>query len=294
MAISSSDEDLRQLTTSSTDVERACAFIAAAVDRRAGHRARQGRRLPPLTCRSTSPWVRFFAEERLRGIPTAVARALVAWGDGFSVLLLKRVPSPFEVLELQAVGRRCVSLLSEDAPENAAPHASALDFALHDLCHLDKFADPEHHLGQVGFFAGLHAASARREWSAFQAKFDSVFQRDVAHVAADMNGSAVFLFAALKMKLKMAVRRRCNAEWQRAKVGGPLDEAENERYRSAEDELFALLGFALDIVDAARATSTRRSDVAQAMKLLAHFEAVGRLVQTEERRAIDSHLAMCP
>jgi hypothetical protein len=292
MAISTGDEDLRHLAMSSTDVERACEFIVTAVDRRAGHRARQGRRLPPLACRSTSPVVRFFAEHRLCGVPTAVARALLAWADGFSVVLLTRVPSPFELLELQAVGRRCVSLLPDHA--EVAPHANTLDFALHDLCHLDKFADPEHHLGQVGFFAGLRAASARTEWSAFQAELDSVFQRDVAQVAADMNGSAVFLFAALKMKLKMAVRRRCNAELHRAKVSGPLDEAELKRYQSAEDELFALLGFGVDVAAAARATSTRRGDLHAAMKLLAHFEDAGRRVQAAQRRAIDSHRAMCP
>jgi hypothetical protein len=162
-----------------------------------------------------------------------------------------------------------------------APHADALDFAFHDLCHLDKFVETEHHLGQVGFFASLHAASARQEWSAFESKLDRVFRQDFAHVAADMNGSAVFLFAALKMKLKMAVRRRSNAALGRSRVSGPLDDAERKLYERAEEELFELLGLGSELERAARATSARRGDPHSALKLLGHFEEVGRCAMSQ-------------
>jgi NAD(P)-dependent dehydrogenase (short-subunit alcohol dehydrogenase family) len=35
-------------------------------------------------------------------------------------------------------------------------HPNGLSFALHDLCHLEKFVDPEHHRGQVG--TGMYSA----------------------------------------------------------------------------------------------------------------------------------------
>jgi hypothetical protein len=265
-----------------TNVERACEFVLTQVERRSGHRAFQGKRQPPLVCRSSSRLVRCLAEQRFHRVPVSVARALVAWGDGFPVILLTRVPCAGELLEFQAKGRRCVSLLSDDS--ESAPHSNVLDFVLHDLCHLDKYADPEHHLGQVGFFAGLRRACARREWCAFDSKFDDAFRRDFAHVSADMNGSSVFLFAALKMKLKMAVRRRCNLEANRcdqvvpgasSRASGPLDEVEEKAYRAAEDELFELLGLDSELVEAGRALSTRRDDPRSALKLLRYFEDQG-------------------
>src|SRR5262249_30151481 len=153
---------------------------------------------------------RFVASQRLHRVPTSVARALVLWGEGFPVELLTSVPSAEHVLALQSRGARCVSLLPEGV--STSPHADVLSFALHDLCHLDKFADACHHVGQVGFFARLHAITTSSMWGHFERNLDEAFRRDWRHVAADMNGSAVFLFAALKMKLKMAVRRRVALE----------------------------------------------------------------------------------
>jgi hypothetical protein len=58
------------------------------------------------------------------------------------------------VLALQARGRRCVCLLDDAAAlaHGDPRHRDGLAFALHDLCHLEKFVAPEHHAGQVGFF----------------------------------------------------------------------------------------------------------------------------------------------
>jgi len=234
----------------------------------------QGSRRPALGCVSTSPILRRVAEQRFHRVPTAVARALVAWGDGFPVELLTSVPSPLHVLELQSRGARCVSLLADGAC--ADPHADALAFALHDLCHLDKFADPEHHIGQVGFFASLHRLVHGRGWSAFEFELDDAFRRDWHHVAADMNGSAVFLFAAFKMKLKMAVRRQVAREkGTPPPVLGPLTGEESRAFSDRLDELLRLLDLTPDVTEAARATSTRRDDAGSALRLLRHFESIG-------------------
>jgi hypothetical protein len=219
--------------------------------------------------------VRFFAEQRLFRVPVAVARALVAWGDGFPVELLTIVPEPRDVLALQARGARCVSLLPEGAA--TSPHADALAFALHDLCHLDKFVDAEHHVGQVGFFACLESAVARPSWSRFETSLDEAFRHDWHHVAADMNGSAVFLFAALKMKLKMAVRRHVARErGVPPPCDGPLSREEADAYEDHLRLLFDMLELEPTIAAAARATSARRDDPASALCLLRHFEDRGR------------------
>jgi hypothetical protein len=269
--------------------EQACEFVIARVKAQSGHRYHQGPRRPPLVCASRAPAIRFFAEQRLHKIPVAVARALVAWSNGFPVDLMTTIPSPARVLALQAEGRRCVSLLPDGVP--TAPHADPLAFATHDLCHLDKFVDPRHHLGQVGFFWALHRALTQPSWAQFEARFDSTFREDWEHVAADMNGSAVFLFAALKMKLKMAVRRRCGREDRKAFSlrHGPLTLEESAAYEPHLDDLMILLGLGPPIASAARATSAKRDDPRAAAQLLSHFEELGRRALRECNTGLTAH-----
>ena len=256
------------------DAERACAYVIAKARASSGRLFHQGARLPPLASASRSPEVRFIAEQRIHRVSTAVARALVAWAAGFSVELLTEMPPAAAVLALQAEGRRCVSLLPEGA--DTRPHADALAFTVHDLCHLDKFIDPEHYPGQVGFFFCLHRAVGRRGWAEFESNFDAAFTADWQHVAADMNGSAVFLFAALKMKLKMAARRRVAAAYGgRPDQGGPLTPSESRVYNDFLEDLLALLSLDGDIAEAGRRTSARRDDPTAARTLLHHFEDVG-------------------
>lgn len=260
-----------------TDAELACAFVADGVRRASGVRWLQGAWAPVMPSRSTSPLVRFVAERRLCKIERGVARGLVAWGDGERpVDLLFEVPSPRQVLALQARGRRCVSLLDAGAP--TAPHEDALAFAVHDLCHLEKFVDPEHHIAQRGFFALVHRAMSEPSWAAaFEAGFDDAWAKDRDYVVADMNGSPVFLFAALKMKVKMAVRRRvARARGGEPRCGGALDAVEERAYEEALADLFERLGLRGASVDDAFAVSTRRDSPEAAIRIIQYFEDAGR------------------
>jgi hypothetical protein len=275
--------------TPSSSAEQACEFVIARVKAQSGHRYHQGPRRPPLACGSHAPAVRFLAEQRLHKIPVAVARALVAWSAGFPVDLLTTIPSPARVLALQAEGRRCVSLLPDGVP--TAPHADALAFATHDLCHLDKLIDPRHYLGQVGFFSALQRALTQPSWAQFEGRFDSTFREDWQHVGADMNGSAVFLFAALKMKLKMAVRRLRGREDRNAFCvrHGPMTPEESAAYEPHLDDLMMLLGLGSSIAGAARATSAKRDDPRSAAQLLRHFEELGRRALPDCNAGLTAH-----
>ncbi len=257
------------------DAEQAAAYIVSAVAARAGSRLSQGLWPRPLTSATLAEPLDLVARTRLRGVTLPVAQALVAWGEGRRrVRLLERVPLAGEVLALQADGERCVSLLADDRA--AAPHADGLAFVLHDLCHLEKFVDPEHHAGQVGFFRVVHAAMVRPAWGPFAARFDVDFARDLEHVVADMNGSAVFLFAALKMKLKMASRRRVARLLGRPPAcGGELDADERGAFQDDLEAMFDLLALDGAARDAARIVSTRRDHREAASALLGYFEAVG-------------------
>jgi hypothetical protein len=257
------------------DAELAAAYVVTRVGARAGSRLLQGARRPGLRIDGKGPFLETLAATRVRGVSDPVARALVAWALGAAhVHLLFRVPLPIEVLGWQSRGERCVSLVADDVA--TAPHADGLAFALHDLCHLEKFIDPEHFTGQVGFFRAVHRALTDPRWSSFAGRFDDAFATDLEHVVADMNGSAVFLFAALKMKLKMAVRRRvARAAGREARGSGPLDETESQAYATDLRTLLALLGLEGELAGVADRVSTRRDEEQAALHLLRHFEAAG-------------------
>jgi hypothetical protein len=254
------------------DADRAACFLLEHARKRVGSRWHQGLWSPPLAARALAESVDVIARHRVWRVERAVARGIVAWASGEREVQLRTdIPSFRELLALQAHGRRAVSLLPEGVP--TAPHPDALAFALHDLCHLEKFVDPEHHAGQVGFFAMAHTALDSAAFRELDARFDGAWRADVEHVVADMNGCAIFLFAALKMKLKMASRRE-HARLTGAPLpsGGALSEAEHRWYEAALELL--LDAFDLHGADrvAARAVSTRRGEPEQAAHLLALFQ----------------------
>jgi hypothetical protein len=254
--------------------ELACIYIAERVRRSAGGRFLQAELRPPLPSTSTSPWVRLFAEHALYRIPSAVPQALLSWAEGSRpVDLLFHVPSPGDVLSVQARGRRIVSLLEDGIP--TAPHEDGLAFAVHDLCHLEKFMDPAHHIEQVGFFALLDRAMQGGRWDALDASLDPAWLVDRDHIIADMNGSAAFLYLTLKNKLKLAVRRRL----ARARGGpcpsGPLDPDEVQACDAAYEVLLDLLDLRGEARAAARALSRRQGGEALAARLCAHFTEAG-------------------
>jgi hypothetical protein len=139
-------------------------------------------------------------------------------------------------------------------------HPDGLAFALHDLCHLEKFVAPEHHAGQIGFFRAVEQALETPEMIALDRRLDETWRADRDYVIADMNGSAVFLFAALKIKLILAAGR-----------ASPADPAAGD---AALDVLLNAMSLPGDAREAARAISRRRDRPAAARRLLDHFEAV--------------------
>ena len=237
----------------------------------------RGRVQPPAP--PSGPALRTFADRRVRGVPEAVVRGLFAWDRGERpVDLLFEVPAARRVLALQARGRRCVCLIDDAAARaHGDPrHPDGLAFALHDLCHLEKFVAPEHHAGQVGFFRLVERALETPAMLALDADLDDTWRADRDYVIADMNGSAVFLFAALKMRLNMAVRRRLQRDRGLAPRSGRLDAAERDAVEPALDVLLGSMGLPDDVRKGARVVSARRDRPAEARRLLDHFEAEAR------------------
>jgi hypothetical protein len=182
-----------------TDALAACRYLIERVKAQSGLRWRQGARRPALECASAEAAARLVAERRLCGVPEVCARALIGWVEGRRPAVgLTHAPAPREVLALTARGRRPVSLLDGK---------DGLSFVLHDLCHLEKFADAAHHAGQVGLFALLDRAVGGPEWAALEAGLDELWRAHRDHVLADMNGASVYLFVVLRARLLEACAR---------------------------------------------------------------------------------------
>lgn len=209
---------------------------------------------------------------RLARVCESAARALLGWSNGARAVDLWRTkPSTHEMLEMQARGRRCVSLLG-DVDANARDD-EGLEFALHDLRHVEKFFDPEHHLGQLGFFRCVLDALSTDAWRSLDGRLDDEWRKDFEQVVADMNGSAVFLFAALKMRLRMASRRRLARRLGHPPPAcGVLNEREERAYAEDLDELLDALALTGDRARDARVISTKRDAHEAALGLLRHFE----------------------
>jgi hypothetical protein len=261
-----------------TGAETTAAFLLERVRAARGALWDEGRGRIPPPAPPSGPALQTFAARRVRGVPEAVVRGLFAWDRGERpVDLLFEVPAARRLLALQARGRRCVCLV-EDAAALAhgdPRHPDGLTFALHDLCHLEKFVAPEHHAGQVGFFRIVERALATPAMTALDGALDDTWRADRDYVIADMNGSAVFLFAALKMKLTLAIRRRLARD--------RLDAEVRAAAAPALDVLLGAMDLPDDVRDAARAVSPRRDRPADARRLLDHFEA-----KAQERSATES------
>jgi hypothetical protein len=185
------------------------------------------------------------------------------------------------VLDLQAKGRRCVSLLDDADATTPAPHEDGLAFAVHDLCHLEKFADPAQHAAQVGFFASVRRALDDPRFQELESSLGAQWAEDRNYVIADMNGSAVFLFLALKSKLKIALRRSLAGTEKPADAAAsprtPVTPEEQRAYADAVELLLTALGIEIEgpIADAARAITSRGGAPGAEVALYNHFLAAG-------------------
>ena len=192
------------------------------------------------------------------GLARGTHRALVA----------ERPFGPREVLALQAAGRRCVALLPDGEP--LGPYASPFAFCVHDIEHLAKFFDPTSHRAQVGFFRLLHAGLASG-LGGLLARHDARFGEEVDAIGADTNGSPVFAFASVVMKLKMATRRALGRATGVVRTRGALTAEEEAAFLPEFEALADALRLPRGLRAGALTVGARGDDRAAARALFAHF-----------------------
>ena len=258
--------------------ERVAEYVLERVRAAWPHTWRQAAHTDVANAAACGPSARVFRELCVRGISELAVRGLSLVGAGFPVEIRDEPFSAAGVLALQARGARCVSLLPSGVA-TPPPHADGLAFVLHDLCHLAKFADPAHYVEQVGFFDAVERALSSETWRAVERSLDAEWQAARGAVVSDMNGSCVFLFVQLKMKLKMAARRNLGVRrGVPARVSGALDADELLEFERLLAPLLDAFEFPDDVRHAALETSARRDSIAAATRLATHFAACGRAV----------------
>lgn len=144
-------------------------------------------------------------------VSTQAIEGLHGWLQGhYRIRLLKSIPSPTEVLALQASGIRPVTLISQ-FPRAYLPvlhKADALAFMLHDLEHAARFfQDATSHRMQRHFFRSMEAALSAGLFE--DCLTDPVFSERMDYLISDMNTHPVhsirFLHAIL---IEGLLRRR--------------------------------------------------------------------------------------
>jgi hypothetical protein len=145
----------------------------------------------------------------LKRMPILVNKCIVEWWHGNrTAILLFRLPSAWEVLEMMSNGFRVISLLlAEKAlreiyidPYEPFEQRDNLSFSIHDMQHLERFNDVLFWEEQVGLFLCLQVNLASNKFGEFPCCQNESFRHDVFHVISDMNASVVHMLAFWKAK----------------------------------------------------------------------------------------------
>ncbi|MBS1213149.1 MAG: hypothetical protein H6R26_1766 [Proteobacteria bacterium] len=135
----------------------------------------------------------WFGRYQFLGIIPGVPAALYHWVAGtWPLQLLERIPSPLEVLDMQAAGTRPVTVFSAFPrlfePVLSKPDAFA--FMVHDLEHAYKFlGDANLRDGQIAFFRAIRRCIQEGGFNAYTE--DEVFTRKFDYLISDMNTHAM-------------------------------------------------------------------------------------------------------
>lgn len=145
-----------------------------------------------------------FRYYNLKGIPLAVNRTMVNWGEGkWKIELLTHIPSPRELLRLQVKNTRCITLTTKhhEIDQLVLSARDPLSFVLHDLHHADQFFSSETSLkGQLGFY-NLVDKIYDQPLLKQSLKEDSQFKNEFHYVVSDMNAYVIHLFKCFKSAL---------------------------------------------------------------------------------------------
>ncbi len=152
-----------------------------------------------------------------KGYSDRIRRSLLKWHHKqYPLLLLFHIPTPLELLRLQAQGQRVVTVFLQQSEWRTEHHGkNPWDFTVHDLIHADHFfEDPLNWKGQVGFYQFL-----LRHWNDFPLRALHN-QSGFEYLISDMNSHPYHLFLTLRALLLESMKAQ----------------ASKNRYKGSEDQ----------------------------------------------------------
>lgn len=116
-----------------------------------------------------------------------------------TVKILDYIPTPIQLLEMQAQGFRCVTLLrTQNWFGHSFDHKRNLrDFVIHDLEHIwQMFENPQLTRQQIQFSKKLYELTIAGEFDSL--RNDPIFSSEFNYIISDMNTHPAHMFATLK------------------------------------------------------------------------------------------------
>lgn len=139
------------------------------------------------------------------GLSDRIRRSLIQWHLGhYPLILCFYVPTPYEILEIQARGQRVVTAFNtvEDWNKNWGHH-DAWNFIAHDLIHADHFfINPENRNGQIQFYKTI-----LKNWKEPEIR-DLQSNPDFEYLISDMNSHPMHMIETLKSLLIRSIKKR--------------------------------------------------------------------------------------
>lgn len=215
---------------------------------------------------SSNSFVEHFCSLSWRSIPLSAAKSLCAWRSGrYTLKLLTSVPSPEEVLLMQTLGQRCVSMLVQ--PNQIQTFVDegrdVLGFIIHDLIHADHFfADAEKARAQIQFCQKLVVVLNLPEIQKML-RLDPIFKSEFHYLMSDMNSVPLHLLKTLKAILLGYFKRKCSLTMAEA-----LPMAEESKFHTLFETVLGPWDFSGTAMDSARRLNTKHYNSREDNELL--------------------------
>lgn len=215
---------------------------------------------------NSKSFVEVFCSMSWRSIPLSAAISLCAWKSGrYPLRLMTTIPSPEEVLLMQAEGQRCISMLIEEHQIQSFVDEGrdVLGFIIHDLIHADHFfGDSDRAQAQVQFCQKLKIVLRLPEIQKML-QLDEVFKTEFHYLMSDMNSVPLHLLKTLKAVLLGYFKRKNNIA-----MGDSLPESEESKFHILFLDVLKPWNFTETAIDSALRLNTRHYNSHEDSELL--------------------------
>jgi hypothetical protein len=165
-----------------------------------------GAKLPPQSLKLArgSTYLKNWEIFSFKGIKLATNRSLIQWHNGdYPLELHFNIPTPLEVLRIQSLGKRCVSIMAyhEQVIEYQKLDRDPVSFLIHDLIHADQFYfQNEMYRCQRVLNQIFYSLYLQQHWDLYF-DFQPEFKSKLDYVFSDMNAHPIHLLKVLKSDL---------------------------------------------------------------------------------------------